>query len=52
MGKKVTIRQVTLGQPITGTLEAYNLYEILVKTTKGYIVIFKHSIATIEENKN
>jgi hypothetical protein len=33
--KKVTIRLVTGGQPITGTFEAYNPYEILLQTAKG-----------------
>jgi sRNA-binding regulator protein Hfq len=47
-GKKVTIRLVSGGQPVTGTLEAYGPYEILVQTVKGPIVIFKHAIATIE----
>jgi RNA chaperone Hfq len=47
-GKKVTIRLVSGGQPITGTLEAYSPYEILIQTVKGPILIFKHAIATIE----
>jgi RNA chaperone Hfq len=47
-GKKVTIRLVTGGQPITGILEGYNAYEILIKTTKGQILVFKHAIAIIE----
>jgi RNA chaperone Hfq len=47
--KKVTIRLVSGGQPITGTIEAYNPYELLLKTTKGELVVFKHSIATIEK---
>jgi sRNA-binding regulator protein Hfq len=46
--KKVMIRMGSGGQPITGTLEAYNPYEILIKTPKGYILVFKHAIATIE----
>ena len=49
MGKKVSIRLVSGGQPITGTIEAYNPYELLLQTTKGELVVFKHSIATIEE---
>jgi len=48
-GKKVTIRLVSGGQPITGTLERYNPYEILIQTVKGPILVFKQSIATIEE---
>lgn len=47
-GKKVTIRLVTGGQPITGILEGYNPYEILIKTAKGQILVFKHAIAIIE----
>jgi RNA chaperone Hfq len=47
-GKKVTIRLVSGGQPITGTLEGYSPYEILVQTVKGPILVFKHAIATIE----
>jgi len=46
--KKVTIRLVSGGQPITGTVEGYNPYEILIKTVKGPIVVYKHAIATIE----
>jgi sRNA-binding regulator protein Hfq len=47
-GKKVTIRLVSGGQSITGTLGGYGPYEIIVQTVKGPIVIFKHAIATIE----
>ena len=47
-GKKVTIRLVTGGQPFTGSLEGYNAYEILIKTTKRQILVFKHAIAVIE----
>jgi RNA chaperone Hfq len=47
-GKKVTIRLVSGGQPITGTIEGYNPYEILIQTAKGQFLVFKHSIATIE----
>jgi sRNA-binding regulator protein Hfq len=46
-GKKATIRLVSGGQPITGTLEGYSPYEILVQTVKGLILVFKHAIATI-----
>jgi RNA chaperone Hfq len=48
-GKKVVIRLVSGGQPVTGTIEAYNPYEILLLTTKGELLVFKHAIATIEE---
>lgn len=47
-GKKVTIRLVSGGQPITGTLEGYNPYEILIQTAKWKLLVFKHAIATIE----
>ena len=47
-GKKVIIRLVSGGQPITGTLEGYNPYEILIQTAKGQLLVFKHAIATIE----
>jgi hypothetical protein len=33
-GKKVVIRLVSGGQPITGTVEGYTPYEILIQTTK------------------
>ena len=47
-GKKVIIRLVSGGQPVTGTVEGYNPYEILVQTVKGQVLVFKHAIATIE----
>jgi sRNA-binding regulator protein Hfq len=47
--KKITIRLVSGGQPVTGTLEGYNPYELLLQTAKGELVVFKHAIATIEE---
>ena len=47
-GKKVIIRLASGGQPITGVLEGYNAYEILIKTTKRQILVFKHAIAVIE----
>lgn len=47
-GKKVTIRLVSGGQPVTGVLESYNPYELLIQTMKGKVVVFKHAIATIE----
>jgi RNA chaperone Hfq len=48
-GEKVTIRLTSGGQPVTGTIEDYNPYEILLLTTKGELLVFKHAIATIEE---
>jgi len=47
-GKKVIIRLVSGGQPITGILERYNPYEILLQTAKGQLLVFKCAIATIE----
>jgi len=47
-GKKVIIRLVNGGQPITGILEGYNAYEILIQTAKEQILVFKHAIAVIE----
>jgi RNA chaperone Hfq len=47
-GKKVIIRLVSGGQPVTGTLEGYNPYEILIQTVKGQTLVFKHAIAVIE----
>ena len=46
--KKVTIRLVSGGQPITGILDRYNPYEVRIQTAKGPILVFKHAIATIE----
>jgi sRNA-binding regulator protein Hfq len=39
---------VSGGQPITGTVEGYNPYEIIIKTAKGEILVFKHAIAVME----
>ena len=47
-GKKVIIRLISGGQPVTGTIEGYNPQEILVQTPKGQLLVFKHAIATIE----
>ncbi len=46
--KKVIIRMVSGGQPVTGILEGYNPYEILIKTAKGQVLVFKHAIAVLE----
>jgi RNA chaperone Hfq len=48
MGKKVVIHLTSGGQPVTGTVERYNPYEILLQTAKGKLLVFKHAIATIE----
>ena len=47
-GKKVIIRLKSGGQPITGIVEGYNPYEILIQTMKGQVLVFKHAIAVIE----
>ena len=47
-GKKVIIRVISGGQPIARTIEGYNPQEILIQTTKGQLLVFKHAIATIE----
>jgi RNA chaperone Hfq len=47
-GEKVIIRLTSGGQPVTGTIEAFNPYEILLQTAKGQLLVFKHAIATIE----
>ena len=47
-GKKVIIRLISGGQPITGTLDSYNPYELMIQTTKGQILVFKQAVATIE----
>jgi sRNA-binding regulator protein Hfq len=45
--KKVTIRLLSNGQPIIGTIKAHNPYEILVQTAKGEIIVPKRAIAVI-----
>ncbi len=47
-GKKVIIRLVSGGKPVTGIVEGYNPYEILIQTVKGQILVFKHAIAVME----
>ncbi|VVB62561.1 RNA-binding protein Hfq [uncultured archaeon] len=46
--KKLIIRLLSGGQPVTGTIEGYNPQEILIQTAKGQLLVFKHAIATIE----
>jgi sRNA-binding regulator protein Hfq len=46
--KKVTMRLLSGGQPITGTIKAYNPYEIVIETPKGEIIVPKRAIAVIE----
>jgi sRNA-binding regulator protein Hfq len=47
-GKKIIIRLLSGGQPVTGTLESYNPYELQIQTAKGSQLVFKRAIATIE----
>lgn len=47
-GKRVMVRLISGGQPVTGTIESFNSYEILLQTAKGELLVFKHAIATIE----
>jgi RNA chaperone Hfq len=47
-GKRVIIRLISGGQPVTGIIESFNPYEILLQTAKGQLLVFKHAIATIE----
>ncbi len=47
-GKKVVIRLLSGGQPVVGTVESFNSYEILLQTAKGELLVFKHAIATME----
>ena len=47
-GKKVVICLVSGGQPVTGTVEGYNPYEILLQTASGQLLVFKHAIAIME----
>ncbi len=47
-GKKVIIRLVSGGRPVTGAIDGYNSYEVLIQTAKGQLLIFKHAIAIIE----
>ena len=47
-GKKVIIRLISGGQPVTGVIKAASVYEILIDTPKGQMLVFKHAIATLE----
>jgi sRNA-binding regulator protein Hfq len=48
MGKKIVIHLTSGDQPVTGTVDRYNPYEIMLQTAKGKLLVFKHAIATIE----
>jgi sRNA-binding regulator protein Hfq len=47
IGKKVTMRLLSNGQSIIGTIKANNPYEILLETAKGEIIVPKRAIAVI-----
>jgi hypothetical protein len=38
-GKKVIIRLTSGGQPVTGTIEGYNPYELRIQTAKGELLV-------------
>ncbi len=48
IGKKVVMRLLSGGQPVTGIIKAHNPYEILLETPKGEIIIPKRAVAVIE----
>lgn len=48
LGKKVTLRMAGGGQPITGTFEGFNSYELRVTVGGKEYIVFKHAVATIE----
>jgi len=48
LGKKVTLRMMGGGMPMTGVLEAFNAYEIKLTVNKKCFIVYKHAIATIE----
>jgi len=48
LGKKIIVRPIQ-GQPVTGTLEGFNNYELKVLVSgKKEIIIFKHGVFSIE----
>lgn len=48
IGKRVTMRLLSGGQPVIGTIKAHNPYEIFLETPKGELIIPKRAIAVIE----
>ncbi len=48
IGKRVSMRLLSGGQPVIGTIKAHNPYEILFETSKGEILIPKRAVAVIE----
>ena len=50
IGKKITLRFIGGGQPVTGTLEKYNDQGLIVRCAgKGQLLVLKHNITTIEK---
>lgn len=52
VGKKITLRFIGGGQPVTGTLEKYNDQGLIMRCAgKGQILILRHNITVIEKAK-
>lgn len=50
VGKKVTLRFIGGGQPVTGTLEKYNDQGLIMRCAgKGQMLVLKHNITVIEK---
>jgi hypothetical protein len=50
IGKKITLRFVGGGQPVTGTLEKYNDQGLIVRCAgKGQLLVLKHNIIMVEK---
>jgi hypothetical protein len=50
VGKKITLRLIGGGQPVTGTLEKYSDQGLIVRCAgKGQILILRHNITVIEK---
>jgi hypothetical protein len=50
IGKKITLRFIGGGQPVTGTLEKYNDQGLIVRCVgRGQLLVLKHNITTIEK---
>ncbi|MCS7099489.1 MAG: hypothetical protein RMH84_00775 [Sulfolobales archaeon] len=47
-GKAVRLRLVGVEEPIEGVVDEVSKYEIGVRTPKGPVVVFRHSIAYVE----
>lgn len=47
-GKAVRLYLIGVGEPLEGVVDEVSKYEIGVRTPKGPIVVFRHSVAYIE----